>query len=348
MYKYLKFILPLLISLLLGWFLMRQGIHWNDLLSVLRQSKWSLLLLAIIWEALSFGAVTYLNQILLRAHGATVPYGKQFVVQLAMSFVEAVVPSASISGFVLRSRLLRSHRVLPDVAAVTVITEGFLIFISILLPTILVAGITFANGAQVFNGVIPWLVFLLIVVIIISVLMWRWNTASFSSFRTRQVQRIGDLWDRQIQPRWFKQLHTWPSHRIFQRLAQLWADTAFSVRYRPYAILLCLATRFVFEALCLMMCFHALGQSLPIITFLPVYALTITINTLGAVPGGVGLAEVSLAALYSQLGISTELAVAVALAYRITGYWFPRVVGGLAWLWMERQGLQKSISEGVP
>lgn len=57
----------------------------------------------------------------------------------------------------------------------------------------------------------------------------------------------------------------------------------------------------------------------------------------GALPGGVGLAEVALATLYTQFSITPELAAAVALVYRVTGYWLPRLFGGLFWLWLERQ-----------
>jgi hypothetical protein len=104
--------------------------------------------------------------------------------------------------------------------------------------------------------------------------------------------------------------------------------------------------RFGFEALSLIMTFYALGQVLPFATLILLYALTIAINTIGAVlPGGVGLAEVSLSALYAQFGIPTEAAVTIALAYRLTGYWFPRLVGGLALLWIEREEYRRSISE---
>lgn len=89
------------------------------------------------------------------------------------------------------------------------------------------------------------------------------------------------------------------------------------------------------------MCFYALGQYLPITSALLIYMLTIAINALGAIPGGVGLAEVSLTALYAQFGISTEMALAIALTYRLTGYWLPRIVGGIAWLWLERGYLRQ-------
>jgi uncharacterized protein (TIRG00374 family) len=112
---------------------------------------------------------------------------------------------------------------------------------------------------------------------------------------------------------------------------------------RPFAIILSLLARSGFEALGLMMCFFALGQSLPIQTILLIYILTIVVNTLGAIPGGIGLAELSLTALYAQFGISAELALAVALASRLTNYWLPRVFGGVAWLWMERTFSQSTL-----
>jgi uncharacterized protein (TIRG00374 family) len=234
------------------------------------------------------------------------------------------------------------------VATVTIITEGTLILLSILVPTLFVGGIAIVNGAPAFDGVGRLLILLLVAAILLTIFVWQWNAVSFSRFRIEQLQRIGRFWDRHIQPRWFKKLENWQSQQIVDRLRQLWIDTVFSVRYRSHAILACLVARFVFEALCLMICFYALGQRLSVITLLLVYSLTITINTLGAVPGGIGLAEVSLAAFYSRLGITSEVALAVALAYRLTGYWFPRLLGGLAWLWLERRELPESVPKSVP
>ena len=94
------------------------------------------------------------------------------------------------------------------------------------------------------------------------------------------------------------------------------------------------------------MCFYALGQRLPWPTMLLVYTLTIVVNSLGAIPGGIGLAEVSLAALYAQFGVPPQTAVIIALAYRLTDYWLPRLSGGLAWLWLERK-YPDHVSEGA-
>src|SRR6266542_115721 len=119
MNKYLKRIIPILITLLLVWFIVRQGIRWRDFKTVIMQARWGWLLLALIFQAGSYSAITWLNEILLRHYGAHVAWGRQFFIQLAMAFVEAVVPSAAISGVLLRARLLKPYNVSSDIAVIT-------------------------------------------------------------------------------------------------------------------------------------------------------------------------------------------------------------------------------------
>ncbi len=346
MNKYLKLILSLLATLLLAWFLVRRGIHWNDLQSVLRQAHWGWLSLALAWEAAAYGAVTRLNEILLQRYGIKVSFAKQYVVQLAMAFIEAAVPSASISGVVLRARLLKPHGVSADMATATTLAESTLIFASVVLLSLPMAGIAMLNGIAGFSGLVRWLFLMIGIVVSIGITIWQWNVPRFAHFRTRQLQGMVRFWERHIQPRWPRYFGDWPAQRVIERLLYLWSETVASLSVHPYSIFLSLLARFGFEALSLMMCFYALGQSLPIATLILLYALSIAINTIGAVlPGGVGLAEVSLSALYAQFGIPTEAALAIALAYRMTGYWFPRVAGGVALLWIEREEFRRGISE---
>ncbi len=348
MNKTLKYILPLLITFMLGWFLFRHGISWNDLQAVLQRASWKLLILALLFQAISYAAVTFLNQILLQSYGAVVPFSKQFVVQLAMAFVEALVPSASISGFVLRARLLKPHGVSADVATATVITEGSLILASVVLPALLLGGFGIFHGTYILSNLVNWLILGIGFVMLLGITVWQWNSQPFSIFRKRLVNGISQTWDQHFQSRWPAIFGTWSAARIIERARYLWVETISSFRNRPYAILLSLTARSSFEAFCLGMCFYALGTRLPFITLMLVYSLTIAINTLGAIPGGIGLAEVSLSTLYAQLGISTEIALTIALAYRMVGYWLPRVAGGVAWLWIEQLNPQPANSEVVP
>lgn len=336
MNKYLKYVLPLLVTLLLGWFLLHKGIRWNELQSVLSQAKWSMLVLAFVFQMTSFSAVTYLNQILLQGYGTVVPYGKQLMVQLAMAFIESVIPSASVSGVMLRARLLKPHGVSADVAAATVVMEGTLILASVILPTAAITGYALYNNLYNYRLLSRSLILFGVMLSITSITISHWNTQFFVRLRAQNLQKLTHFWEEHIQARWPRFFGNWSVKRIVQRIRYLWKEAGASLRNHPYAITISLVARFGFEAMCLVTCFIALGQELPAVSFLLIYALTIAINTLGALPGGIGLAEVTLSTFYTQLGISTETAVTIALTYRVVGYWLPRLIGGLAWLLTEQ------------
>ncbi len=342
----MKRFFPLLVVLLLAVFLFHRGVHWNELQTVLQQAQWSWLLLAVAFQAASYAAVTWLNEILLRHYGATVPFTRQYVIQLAMAFIESVVPSATISGTVLRARLLKSDGVAPDVATVTTLVEMALVTASVVLLALPVAGLTILQSIQGINlshqTVILWIMAGVALGLLV---IWQWRQRGFIRIRRWGVKRVSLFWDELVLPRWHRQFGNWPSKRIRQRGRNLAAKVLPLLREQPYAIGISLLGRAGFEVLGLGMCFLALGQTLPWTSLLVVYALTLATNALGAIPGAVGLAELSLTALYTRLGISPETALAIALSYRLTDYWLPRVFGGVAWLWLERE-FPRRIQEG--
>jgi uncharacterized protein (TIRG00374 family) len=336
MRKHLTRVLPWLITLLLVGFLIQQGGDLRDFQAVLGRAQWFWLLLAVVCQTGMYGAITWLNELLLRHYGVFVPRFRQYVIQLALAFVEAAIPSAVLSGLVLRARLLRPYGAAPDVATVTTLVETTLISTSVLVPALFVGGVAMMNSAEGIEAagrLLPWL---LCVVCIAVVAGWQWRRGWFSRFGDRIVGWFCHTWDQWIVHRWPNRLAERPSARVLERLRYLVTELSSLLHTRPYAIGASLLARTGFEALGFMMCFYAFSQPLPLTTLLLLYTITISINTLGAIPGGVGLAEVSLATLYTQFGIETESAVAVALAYRVTGYWLPRAAGGLSWLWLEK------------
>lgn len=348
MSKHVKRLLPLFITVLLAFFIFRRGVHWRDFLVVLHQAKWGWLVAALFWQAASYGAVTSLNEMLLRHYGARVPWRQQYLIQLAMAFIEAVIPSATISGAVLRIRLLKPHGVKPDIATATTIAEMVLVFSSIILLALPVAWIAALRGVPGISGN-PWSwLFTLIAPILLAITLYkRWRSPGFAQRRRRAVLWASRMWDASIYTRWPQHLNSWPSGRIVERLHYLASELWKLLRERPLSIILVLLARSLFEALGLMMCFYALGQTLPLSTMILVYTLTIAADSLGTIPGGIGLAEVSLTAVYTGFGLSVEYAVAIALAYRLTNYWLPRVAGGLSWLWLERTHPQRILDMEV-
>jgi hypothetical protein len=162
---------------------------------------------------------------------------------------------------------------------------------------------------------------------------------------SRAVEGLARAWDRWIVRRCPDRLAAWSGDRLLARARYLRGELLTLLRTRPYAIGGSLLAHVSFEVLGLATCFYALGQPLPPATLLLLYVLTVGVNTLGGLPG---LAEVSLAALYTQFGLDPGRAVAVALVYRLTDYWLPRAAGGLLWVWMERRTGRRLRQEVIP
>jgi len=335
MKKFLKRTGPFLLTLLLAGILLRRGIQWSELQALLQKAQWGWLLLGLLWQACAYGAVTWLNTLLLWHYDARVPFGEQYLIQLAMAFIEAAIPTASISGAVLRVRMLKPHKVPADVATVTTMAEMSLITVSVIMLALPVAGIALWDGMLGALGFNAWIIILFGILTLVIATIMRWHSPRSVQIRGKLLRAISRFWDDRVRTRWPQALAPWTSQRLFERLRYFSMGFLSLLHDRPLTIILSLLARSGFEALGLMMCFFALGQFLPIQTILLIYTLTIAVNTLGAIPGGIGLAEISLTTLYVQFGISTEIALAIALAYRLTDYWLPRVFGGIAWLWLE-------------
>ena len=59
------------------------------------------------------------------------------------------------------------------------------------------------------------------------------------------------------------------------------------------------------------------------------------VNSLAILPGGLGLADVSLPVLFNRLGVPGSLALAAGLTYRLVGCWLVRVIGFVSWQVLE-------------
>jgi len=327
--------LPWLITLLLVIFLLRQSPSLGDLRRVITQAQWLWLLAAVLCQVSAYGAVAWLNELLLSQYRVRVPWLRQYVIQLIMAFIEAAIPSMAVSGLVLRARLLRPYGATPDVASITTIVETVLISTSVLIPALTGLGWMLLHGIG--DRRVGWTVLLggSGILGLGATLVWQWRSPRFQTIRRRWIQWLSSWWDQILLPRFPGRLGPWPSTRLIARVRDLMGEMAALLRTRPTPIISALCLRTVCEALSFIGCFYTFGQHLPLYTMLLLYTLTITINTLGAIPGGIGLAEASLATLYTQFDVDLERAVIIALAYRLIGYWLPRAVGGLSWLWLE-------------
>jgi uncharacterized protein (TIRG00374 family) len=141
-----------------------------------------------------------------------------------------------------------------------------------------------------------------------------------------------------------------------QRLSRLWS----TVRQRPHRpgvttavvdrlfsaskplltrgmapVLAADALSVVFDALTLWFAFWAAGVALSPGIMLAGYAVPNLAGKLSVLPGGVGVVEASMAALYAALGVSGGIVVVAVLAYRMFSFWLPVALGFPLAAWLD-------------
>ncbi len=84
----------------------------------------------------------------------------------------------------------------------------------------------------------------------------------------------------------------------------------------------------LFDMLTLYLLFIAAGNNITFGMLLSGYALPLLLGRIAFIlPGGVGVVETSMVALYTSLGIPNTTAVVVVGAYRLISFWFPSLAG---------------------
>ncbi|MEZ4768676.1 MAG: lysylphosphatidylglycerol synthase transmembrane domain-containing protein [Caldilineales bacterium] len=335
--RHLMRAMPWLIALSVAVFLFRKGGDWRQTPAVLAQVNGVWFVAALASQAASYGTMTELNLVMLRQYGVPVPWIRIYSTQLARVFVDTAIPSGTVGGLVVRARLLDPYGASADVTTVTGLAEVVMVYAAILVFALFVGGAALMSGVPVLAGG-QWQLWLAGAagLVLAALLIWR---------RQRQIAHgLVRAWDRWIVRRGPKRLAAWPGERLLQRGRYLTGELSALVRGHPRAIGGSLFAHVCFEAMALAMCFYAVGRPLPPVTLLLLYLLTVGVSTFGGLPG---LAEVSLAALYTRFGLDPASAMAVALVYRLTDFWLPRAAGGLLWARMERQHSQHARVEVI-
>jgi uncharacterized protein (TIRG00374 family) len=92
----------------------------------------------------------------------------------------------------------------------------------------------------------------------------------------------------------------------------------------------------VFDVLTLYCVFWAAGYSISPGLLLAGYGLPNLAGKLSILPGGVGVVEGGMAALYTALGVSGSIVVVVTLGYRLLSFWIPVALGFVLAVWLDR------------
>jgi uncharacterized protein (TIRG00374 family) len=115
-----------------------------------------------------------------------------------------------------------------------------------------------------------------------------------------------------------------PTRTAVERLFSAW-DTLRTGGWRGPAV--GAAANVVFDMGTLYLLFIAAGHAVSPGILLAGYGLPLLLGKVSFLPGGVGIVEGTMAALYSGLGVPNAVTVVVILAYRLMSFWLPTLLG---------------------
>lgn len=97
-----------------------------------------------------------------------------------------------------------------------------------------------------------------------------------------------------------------------------------------------------FDMLSLYLLFLAAGYDISFGMLLTGYGLPLLIGKVGFLPGGVGIVEATMTALYISMGVPNHVAVVVVLGYRLISFWIPTLLGIPLAFYFQRTPADKS------
>src|SRR6266498_2098938 len=230
----------------------------RNVVDLFKEAQWAGLGLAVCIQFISYFCLTTLNYLLLSPFSGRVGFWRLMAILPAMAFIEVALPSAGLSGVVLRARLLDKNGYSVEASSFTLLMET--IYISGVMMVVSIAGVWYlveSGGIRLSQLAI----LSLIMVLLISI--------SFLFYRMGQDKQRGVLWVEQVVTRWNRMMHALgrPSismEGLTDRVNGFY-DGLSQVKRVPPMILLGLATgRIALDVATLGACFIAFHYTIPI------------------------------------------------------------------------------------
>lgn len=293
------------------------ALDWGQAREVLGQVDWRLVPVALLFTALSYGCLSYSFAMTGRIFGVRMDRRDLFEVGFVSYALNHLVASGGTAGYSLRILLIK-RRGLPvrDVLAASFFhstLNNLLLFVLVPVGFVyLLANRSLSGSAAVSVGIVAGL--LLLVVVLAVALFFVGN------FRAAMLSMVGKIWLKVTRRNVEDQLRDFDS--------TLSRGTT-AIRDRP-ALLVLLLTLVVadwsFSVVALGLCFDALGSPVGTGVLLTGFSIGVVAGLLSMVPGGLGVQEGSMAAVYALLGVPFEQAILAAILFRAVYYLVPFLV----------------------
>ncbi len=298
-------------------------------LNLFLHAQWQWLLLALLLQFLSYASLTGLNYLLLQSFQGKISFWRVMVILPTIAFIEVAVPSAGASGVVLHARYLGRSGYSAEVSTFTTVLEGIYLAVAMVFVSFSGFWYLFRQGdfSQLQTAILVGLTIIVLAVGAFSV--WAFRDRN----RARKVALLlSARWNR-LAPRIHQKIYT--SEEVSTRV-DLFYDDLKKLRHRsPLPFLFFSFGRVILDVATLGVCFIIFSYPLQFGVLVTGYGLMLALSGLGAVPGGLGLAEASAAVIYARLGAPGAVAIAAALAFRLITFWLIRFVGFINWQILE-------------
>jgi uncharacterized protein (TIRG00374 family) len=296
-----------------------------------RHATWVWLAAAGLLQMGAYAFLTELNCLLLRPFEGEITFGRMLLVLPALAFIEVTIPSGGASGVMLRTRLLKRYGYPVEASVFTLALETVYLAVALAAASLFGIGFLIQTGhlTPVQLSGLTLLALTLVAGIVLAYLMgrdrarghrWLATYARLRHYLAARFQRPGyDL------------------ARAAARLDRFYDGLARLEKTPRWPLLATAFGRIGLDVATLGACFMAFHYAITPGVLLAGYGLTLLLSALASLPGGLGLADISLAGLYGQLGGPGGVltAAAAALAYRLIAFWLLRLLGFVSWQVLE-------------
>ena len=296
---------------------------------LLRTASWGWLGLAVVIQVLSYASLAGLNFLLLQPFRGKVSFWRMLAILPSIAFIEVALPSAGASGVVLRARLLGRRGYSVESSTFTNILET--IYLSVFMVAISLSGLWYLiQRGELPAGQLALLAAMTAAVLVAG--LWIYRTG-----RTREGGKALAGWFLARWDRLMALLHRppYPQENLDARLDDFYEGLSQLGQTRRWPFLMAAGGRVFLDVASLGACFAIFHYGIPLGILLTGYGLTLLLSGLAALPGGLGLADLSLAVIYARLGAPGAVAVAAALCYRLIAFWLLRFIGFVTWQVLE-------------
>ena len=306
--------------------------------NLFKNARWEWLPIIVATQALSYFSLAWLNSLALQPFPGGIKIHRLAALLTSIAFIEIAIPSAGASGVVLRARLLgKRGGYSVEASTLTWVVEQ--IFLAIALGTIGLFGLVY----MLRQGEMTWQQITLYVCIGLGILSFIWFIWGWIADieRCRRILRkilatmISIISHIPFNNRFPSNIREINQHAVEERMCNFHKGMEQLNHGSLWKFILAAYGRVILDVTTLGVCFIMFGQMILPGTLLTGYGLILVVSGLAALPGGLGMADLSVPVIFSQLGSLGSIALVAGLTFRIVGFWLVRFIGFISWLFLE-------------